>query len=155
MVKSEEIDDAKAETPDPYYKELVGEVFKGTYIGDFMRGDAIRGGDSTARQWKEVKIDGRTTKPKMKAGLKQIEERFEGRIWKGLRRRILYVNPDRVQRDLFVKGTKKAYKIKQFETFDFSAHPKTRGKYTENRGYYFILTDAEDTAQLTDAEKTD
>ena len=39
---------------------------------------------------------------------------------------ILYVNPDRVQRDLFVKGTKKKYRI------DLSAHPKTRGKYAEN-----------------------
>ena len=82
---------------DLYYKKLEKEVFKGTYIGDFTRGD------STGKQWKKVKCDTRTFKKKMKGNLEQIRK-FEGRVWKGIHEGIFYVNPDTNRATLVYRG---------------------------------------------------
>ena len=121
---------------DLYYKKLEKEVFKGTYIGDFTRGD------STGKQWKKVKCDTRTFKKKMKGNLEQIRK-FEGRVWKGIHEGIFYVNPDTTEPYLFTEGTKRKYKIERYNRFDFSDNSKTGDKYTSRCGYYFTLTAAD------------
>lgn len=128
--------EGKDEKLDLYYENMKREVFKGTYMGDFKRGD------STGKRWKRVKYDARTFKNRMKENLKQIQQ-FEGKVWKGIHEGILYVNPDTREPGVFVNGTKRKYRIERYDTFDFSDNPKTGEKYTYKRGYYFTLTAAE------------
>lgn len=134
----------KYEKYDSYYNELVGETFRGTYIKTLSRDDYEIYGDPKARRWKMVKFDKRTFKKKMKEGLEHILEECEGKIWKGVHRGIFYVNPDTVQPDLFVEGTKKKYRIESFDSFDFSDNPKTNEKYSDKCGYFYTLTAARD-----------
>ena len=132
------------ESPDPYYQQLVGKVFEGTYTRDWSRPN-----DKTARLWKVVEINHQTEE--MRAGLDNIVQTFGERIWKGMVKDKysgiweLYVNPDSTEQHLFDSSTKskKKYKINMYDKFDIEPETsKTGTKYSDECGCYFILVAA-------------
>ena len=113
-----------------YYQELVGEIFTGSYNGEYYHR-----GDHDSRTWYKITIDDMPST--MESGLAAIRDEFEGRIWKGFYNDTLYVRD--IDHDIKEMSRAK-FKIIDYNFFKFERRDfKEPVKYTDNTCYFFIV----------------
>ncbi len=117
-----------------YYKDLVGEKFTGSYDGRGPIGTEV---------WTRIKSD-MMKNDTMKNGLDTIDDKFEGKIWRGFHDwmstpyRILYVKKEN-------STAKEMEKAKKFKIMSYNYFPrpgivwKEVDKYKDKCGFYFIV----------------
>ena len=109
--------------PEEYYEELCGEIFKGKVEGLLCIEE---------KEWLKIKIV--KMSESMEEGLENIEDKFNGKIWKGFKDDYLYVECD----DDLEEGTKTNFEIVDYGKFTSKEWRKVE-EYSEECGYYFIL----------------
>lgn len=113
-----------------YYQRVVGESFAGQFVGVYDRGDG-------ARSWLKITIN--QMSKEMRDSLGEIEDRFEGHIWKGFHNGVLYVQAySQEHEDDLTNGAE--FKIIAVRFFEFgNAGWKEPYKYTDQCGFHFDL----------------
>ena len=109
----------------------MGKVFTGYYIGDYNRGDP-------ESSWcYRIAIDYRRTSEGIMRGLDAIEYKFDGRIWTGLFRDVLYIR--QADHPPYVTQANR-FKIVGFKGFEFQPYQfKEARKYRDCCCFYFVL----------------
>ena len=118
-----------AETPDHYYRALVGEEFTGTYKGIYNLED------DTSRIWYKIKY--KDISEQFSKTIEDIEDKFEGRIWKGIHKGIIYVDSE--YHGDCENAVSQSYKITRYKKFDFEINCKTESKYSDKCGYQLFI----------------
>lgn len=112
-----------------YYERLRGEIFRGSYIGDFSRGDP-----ESAFCYK-IEIDAMTAN--MKALLNKIKRNYEGKVWKGFHDGVVYIR-EADHHPSITDGEE--FRIIDYKLFEFDPKEfKEPWKYSECCCYYLVL----------------
>ena len=116
-------------SPDSYYGALVGGKFTGTYTGTYDLGDG------TSKVWYKIKY--KDISEQLSKAIQDIEDKFEGKIWKGIHRGIIYVDSEYHGKCKDVVN--QSFEIVDYEKFDFKENSKTGRKYSDKRGYHLTI----------------